>query len=103
MFYTLISHTTNAHAVRDRPTLNSVERCRNGSSIHEFYSRKASKIYKVKTFKISSMCGPRGGEQYHKGNCQLTFYEKNDQLEWSDVHLKGTQCNLLVHVINITL
>ena len=39
MSSTLMSHT-NAHAVRGRPTLNDVERFRNGSLIHEFYSQK---------------------------------------------------------------
>ena len=37
----LMSHT-NAHDVRGRPTLNDVERFRNGSLIHEFYNYKAS-------------------------------------------------------------
>ena len=32
----------NAHAVRGRATVNDVERFRNGSLIHEFYSCKAS-------------------------------------------------------------
>ena len=41
MFSTLMSHT-NAHAVRGRPTLNDVERFRNWSLIHEFYSCNAS-------------------------------------------------------------
>ena len=41
MFSTLMSHT-NAHAVRGRPTLNDVERFRNGSSIRKFYSCKGS-------------------------------------------------------------
>ena len=41
VFSTLMSRT-NAHAVRGRPTLNDVERFRNWSLIHEFYSRKAS-------------------------------------------------------------
>ena len=42
MFSTLMSHT-NAHAVRGRHTLNDVERFRNGSLVHKFYSCKASK------------------------------------------------------------
>ena len=41
MSFTLMSQT-NAHAVRGRPTLNDVERFRNGSLIHKFYSYKAS-------------------------------------------------------------
>ena len=41
MSSTLMSHA-NAHDVRGRPTLNDVERFRNGSLIHEFYSYKAS-------------------------------------------------------------
>ena len=48
MSCTLILHT-NAHAVRRRPTLNDVERFRNGSSIHELYSLKASQMCKVHT------------------------------------------------------
>ena len=39
MSSTLMSHT-NAHAFRGRPTLDDVERFRNGSLIHEFYSYK---------------------------------------------------------------
>ena len=45
--YTLVSHT-NAHAVRGRPTLNDVERFRNGP-VHELYSLKASRMCKVHT------------------------------------------------------
>ena len=45
--YTLISHT-NAHAVRGRPTLNDVERFRNGP-VHELSSLKASQMCKVYT------------------------------------------------------
>ena len=41
MSSTLMSHT-NTHDVRGRPTLNDVERFRNWSLIHEFYSYKAS-------------------------------------------------------------
>lgn len=41
MFSTLMSQR-NAHAVRGRATVNDVERFRNGSLIHEFYSCKAS-------------------------------------------------------------
>ena len=41
MFSTLMSQR-NAHAVRGRTTVNDVERFRNGSLIHEFYSCKAS-------------------------------------------------------------
>ena len=41
MSSTLMSHS-NAHAVRGRPTLNDVERFRNGSLIHEFNICKAS-------------------------------------------------------------
>ena len=41
MFSMLMSQG-NAHAVCGRPTVNNVERFRNGSSIHEFYSCKAS-------------------------------------------------------------
>ena len=49
MFSTLMSHT-NAYAVRGRHTLNDVERFRNGSLVHKFYSCKASKnMYKVHT------------------------------------------------------
>ena len=44
VFSTLMSRT-NAHAVRGRPTLNDVERFRNWSLIHEFYSREASKVH----------------------------------------------------------
>ena len=40
-FSTLMSHT-NPHAVHGRSTLNDVERFRNGSLIHEFYSCKPS-------------------------------------------------------------
>ena len=40
MFSTLKSQR-NAHAVRGRATVNGVERFRNGSLIHEFYSCKA--------------------------------------------------------------
>ena len=45
--YTLISHT-NAHAFRGRPTLNDVERFRNGP-VHELSSLKASQMCKVHT------------------------------------------------------
>ena len=45
--YTLISHT-NAHAVRGRPTLNDVERFRNGP-VHELSSLKTSQMCKVLT------------------------------------------------------
>ena len=41
IFSTLLSQR-NAHAVRGRATVNDVERFRNGSLIHEFYSCKAS-------------------------------------------------------------
>ena len=40
-FSTLMSQR-NAYAVRGRPTVNDVERFRNGTLIHEFYSCKAS-------------------------------------------------------------
>ena len=45
MSYTLMSYT-NARAVRGRRKLDIdvVERFRNGSSIHEFYNRKASQM-----------------------------------------------------------
>ena len=43
--YTLILHT-NAHAVHGRPTLNDIERFRNGP-VHELYSLKASQMCKV--------------------------------------------------------
>ena len=45
--YALISHT-NAHAVRGRPTLNDVERFRNGP-VHELSSLKASQMCKDQT------------------------------------------------------
>ena len=45
--YVLISRT-NAHAVRGRPTLNDVERFRNGP-VHELSSLKASQMCKVYT------------------------------------------------------
>ena len=45
--YTLISHT-NAHAVRGRPTLNDVERFRNGP-VHELSSLKTSQMCEVLT------------------------------------------------------
>ena len=45
--YAPISHT-NAHAVRGRPTLNDVERFRNGP-VHELTSLKASQMCKVHT------------------------------------------------------
>ena len=45
--YTLISHT-NTHAVRGGPTLNYVERFRNGL-VNELYSLKASQMCKVHT------------------------------------------------------
>ena len=45
--YMLILHT-NAHAVRGRPTLNEVERFRNGP-VHELYCLKASQMCKVHT------------------------------------------------------
>ena len=44
MSSTLMSHT-KAHAVRGRPTLNAVERFRNGSLIHEFYSQNMCKVH----------------------------------------------------------
>ena len=47
MSYTLISHT-NAHAIRGRPTLNDVKSFGNGP-VHEFYSLKASQMWKVLT------------------------------------------------------
>ena len=43
--YTLITHP-NAHAFRGGPTLNDVERFRNGP-IHELSSSKASQMRKV--------------------------------------------------------
>ena len=45
--YTLISHT-NAHAVRGRPTLNDVERFRNGP-VHELSSLNPSQMCEVLT------------------------------------------------------
>ena len=45
--YTLISHT-NTHAVRGGPTLNYVERFRNGL-VNKLYSLKASQVCKVHT------------------------------------------------------
>ena len=45
--YVLISRT-NAHAVRGRPTLNDVERFRNGP-VHELSSLKASQMCKFYT------------------------------------------------------
>ena len=43
--YTLILYT-NAHAVRGKPTLNDVERFRNGP-VHELHNLKASQMCKV--------------------------------------------------------
>ena len=40
--FSMLMSRTNAHPVRGGPTLNDVERFRNWSLIHEFYSRKAS-------------------------------------------------------------
>ena len=45
--YALILHP-NAHATRGRPTLNNVERFRNGP-VHELSSLKASQMCKVHT------------------------------------------------------
>ena len=45
--YALISHT-DAHAIRGWPTLNDVERFRNGL-VHELSSLKASQMCKVHT------------------------------------------------------
>ena len=48
--YALILHP-NAHATRGRPTLNDVERFRNGP-VHELSSLKASQMCKVHTMKV---------------------------------------------------
>ena len=79
-----MSHT-NAHAVRGRPTLNDVERFRNGSFIHEFYSYKASQnMCKVHTSSHELTNAPYVSANYENStttvSADLTIYydaEKN--------------------------